>query len=437
MIDSPDRGMRQETGQVLVLMALLMVILVGFTAFAVDVGHAYLVQRQLQAGVDAAALAAAQEIPDAAAVIAAGSAYGPSTGARNATTTVDGAVTSIQTKCLTSAPGCSSRFGSFNAVQVTATAAVPTYFARVFGIDAINVDATATACSPCTAKPLDVMVVLDRTGSMCQVGNGQSDAPQCTDLANAKEGVRTFLEFMDPTIDRVGLAVFPPALDRSTLCVTPNNGPQGSRYGYDAYWPEWIPDPRGKTPGIYAIGSLVSDYLVRSGNRYVLNPASSLLQYLDCVRAAGTTSYSNAIIEAQYELFTHGRGNVQDVIIFLSDGAANTTPRFTENYLDNPTDRARPCGSGIKAAAQVKAGGTLIYSIGYDLNGQGTDYERCRNPNNGADEGISAFEAMQQIASDRLNFYNKPDPGQLNTIFTEIARDINRPSARLIDDSST
>ena len=32
-----------------------MVVLIGMVGFAVDVGHAYLVQRQLQSGVDAAA----------------------------------------------------------------------------------------------------------------------------------------------------------------------------------------------------------------------------------------------------------------------------------------------------------------------------------------------------------------------------------------------
>ena len=38
------------------------------------------------------------------------------------------------------------------------------------------------------------------------------------------------------------------------------------------------------------------------------------------------------------------------------------------------------------------------------------------------------------IATDADNFYNKPDPGQLNTIFTRIAADLQRPAARLIDD---
>jgi hypothetical protein len=253
---------------------------------------------------------------------------------------------------------------------------------------------------------------------------------------NAKNGVSTFLGFMDPELDRVGLAVFPPAIDRSSLCEQPKGSVK--RYGYDTWWPEWITPERGQTPSIYAIGSLVDDYLVRSGGGWALNGSSSLIQLLDCVPASDgqgvSTAYANAIDEAQHELDTHGRGDVQDVIVFLSDGAANVTPRFVPSYVDSAEDRARPCQSGIRASEQAKSRGTIVYTIGYDLNGSGTDFERCRNPFTGEDEGITAFAAMQQIATDLSNFFNKPDPGQLNVIFTRIAADLQSPAARMIDD---
>ncbi len=35
------------------------------------------------------------------------------------------------------------------------------------------------------------------------------------------------------------------------------------------------------------------------------------------------------------------------------------------------------------------------------------------------------------------NYYDKPNPGQLSTIFTRIAADLSRPAARLIDDNTT
>ena len=428
-----------ETGQVILFALVAMVALIAVVGFVVDVGHAYLVQRQLQSGVDAAALAGAQHLPEPGPTTQVALEYGPSPGKRNGVTANDNATTTVTMRCVQAAPGCSSTFDTYNAVNVRATSDVPTFFARVIGVDKLTVRASATACSPCSSKALDIMLVLDRTGSMCMTSGGSDDAPACTDLANAKQGIRTFLGFMDPTLDKVGLAVFPPAINRNELCAQPTNSRK--KYGYSAWWPEWRqspPDVVQGTPAVYAIGSLVDDYLVKANGSWVLNPASSLNQLIDCAGPADTkaysTSYSNAIEEAQHELNEHGRGDVQDVIVFLSDGAANVTPRFLPDYLDNASDRAHPCGAGIRAAAQAKASGTAIYTIGYDLNGLGTDYERCRDANTGDDEGITAFEAMKQIASADDHFYNKPDPGQLNTIFTRIAADLQRPAARLIDD---
>ena len=372
--------------------------------------------------------------------------YGPSPGEKNATTAVDNAQTTVTMKCIQGVPGCSSQFGTYNAVNVKATSEVSTIFARLIGVDKLTVNASATACSPCSAKDLDIMLVLDRTGSMCQKSNGADDHPQCTDMGFAKTGMETFLGFMDPTLDHVGLAAFPPAynLQPSSVCATPTNGAQ--RYGYDTYWPYWVTAPGGQTPGTYTMHSLADDYMTWNGTSWDVDYGSSLLQTIDCIQPAGTTSYVNSIEEAQHELDDHGRGNVQDVIVFLSDGAANTTPRWISPSM--APWRTRPCAAGIEAARRVKDSGTIIYTIGYDLNGLGTDYEQCRiyNPApaipgggaNGSLEGITSYDAMRQIASldedGNPLFYNQPDPAQLNTIFTRIAADLQRPAARLIDD---
>lgn len=56
---------KNEDGSTLVLVALLMVVLLGFAALVVDVGNLYLTKTQLQNAADAAALAGAQELPTA------------------------------------------------------------------------------------------------------------------------------------------------------------------------------------------------------------------------------------------------------------------------------------------------------------------------------------------------------------------------------------
>lgn len=56
---------KNEDGQVLVLFALLMVVLMGFAALTIDVGMAYATKAKLQNAADAAALAGAQDLPNA------------------------------------------------------------------------------------------------------------------------------------------------------------------------------------------------------------------------------------------------------------------------------------------------------------------------------------------------------------------------------------
>ena len=84
---------------------------------------------------------------------------------------------------------------------------MPTFFSKVLGFNSFKIKVKATACSPCGSRPVDVMLVLDRTGSMCQDSSGAND-PACTDLNNAKAGIRTFLTLLrpEPRLGRSGRA---------------------------------------------------------------------------------------------------------------------------------------------------------------------------------------------------------------------------------------
>jgi Flp pilus assembly protein TadG len=414
--------LRDETGQALVLTGILIVILLGFAAFAVDLGNAFFAQRELQRSVDAAALAGAQELPDPAAVRTLAAEYGPADGAKNPLKSGRNTVVEVTTRCIASAPGCEP----VNAVAVNGTTTVRTYFARVLGIDDITVHAKATACSPCSSKPIDLMLVLDRTGSMCQNSGGGAD-PTCADLNNARTGMRNFLKFFDPALTEVGFAAFPPAAAPGHACDVP----QTTNY-------------HGLTAA-YVLVPLSDDYRNQDGT---LNENSSLVSTINCTRANGRTAYAFAIEEAQEELERNGRPDVPNVIVFFSDGAANIGPKEHQGTSIPPSSphRLRPCRQGVDSAATAKSRGTIVYSIGYDLDALGGGANRCERSTFYSDDDrssptdelppITAMEALQQIASDSTNFFNKPDPGQLNTIFTRIAADILRPSSRLVDDNA-
>ena len=486
-----------ESGQILAIVGLAMGMLIVCVGLVIDVGHAMLVQRQLQAGADAAALAGVQHLPDKIAAETVAMQYSATPGSKNAVNTVGNAATTAKAMCIAGVPGCSKRDGGVNGVVVNSSSRVPTWFGRIIGINELKVSAKSTACAPCTVKPLDIVLVLDRTGSMCQFAPGQND-PNCTDLGNAKSGIRTFLQLLDPTLDKVGLALTPPVVAPSMLgrCRTPNpphgykpwNGTSnpnpppasmdGKYYGYDSYWPDvvglggalpgwdaegrvWAVDPRGSTPSRYLVASLEGadgilndDYIIEDpfDGSWDINPASTLVQRLGCTGGAGSTSYSLSIEEAQHELERNGRGGVQNVIIFLSDGAANTSPVTlpTGHWTNNAAHRDRPCGTGVEAAAWSKGRGTIIYTIGYDLDAAGGAPERClkaaSNGHQGSQPeqcgawGCTAYDAIQAMASkDALGnplFYNKPVPGELDTIFRAIALDLAGSKSRLIDNTS-
>ena len=405
---STRTGQSNEQGQVLVLaLIFIVVVLLGMAALVVDVGYAYYAHRSLQSSADASALAGAQELPDSARANTVAQSYGGQSGGRNANNNIPGVTTTVTTRCLTSIPGCDP----VNAVVVTERAArVPTIFAKLLGIDHFDIKVKATACSPCGIKPTDIMLVLDRTGSMCQDHNGNYD-PNCTDLNNARNGIKTFLSYMDSSQQHVGLAVLPPATTVANRCAVPVAANYNSR------------------SAAYTIVPLSSDF-TRNGQ---LDNNSNLVRTIDCVRANDRTAYANALEAAQAELDLHGRPDAPDIIVFLSDGAANTGPTY---YSTSSPYRTKPCHQGVTSANVIKNRGTLIYSIGYDLNANNGGANICTSYT-GANESpnITAYSAIQQIASRPDTFYNQPSPGELKTIFGAIAADIGHGSSALIDNS--
>ncbi len=391
---------RDERGQVIVFVVIAFVVLVGMIGIVIDIGYAYKTQRDLQAAADAAALAGAQQLPDSTAAKTTATQYGASSAGGNKITKVPVTET-ITTSCISTIPGCNP----VNSVAVTETADVPTFFAKVFGLNSFSVHVKATACSPCGSKPVDVMLVVDRTGSMCQDSAGNND-PACTDLNNAKAGVRTFLSFFDPTIAYVGLAVLPPATSVTNRCATPATG------NYNL------------VNAAYTIVPMSHDYKNADGS---LNNSSNLLSTLNCIQGAGSTSYSNAIEAAQAELDAHGRPKVPDVIVFMSDGAANTGPTY---YATNSPYRTQPCHQGITSSNIEKAKGTTVYSIGYAVD---DDTGGCRSYTGAVESpAITIRQALQGIATVPSNYFEKPGPGSLQGIYTAIAQDISHGSSSLI-----
>jgi len=216
---------------------------------------------------------------------------------------------------------------------------------------------------------------------------------------------------MDPALHKIGFAVFPPRTSGGTSCATPASG------NYNA------------TSSVYTLVQLSTDYKI-GGN---LNESSQLVSRIRCQQGGGSTAYANAIEHAQAELTSsRGRPGVQDVVVFFSDGAANTGPTY---YPTTSPYRRQPCRQGVNSAGVVKGQGTLIYTIGYDLDALGGGAHLCQSYTGAIESpAITAYDALRLMATNTDTFFNRPNPGDLTRIYTQIAAEIG--GTRLVPDDS-
>jgi Flp pilus assembly protein TadG len=417
------RRTRRESGQVLVWIAVSAVALLAMVGFVVDVGHLFNAHRVLQASADAAALAGAQDLPNTTTATNTAIAFSSSNGQKNVHPDLTNVTTTVTPKCFTSTGlPCNPA----NGIVVQESANVPTFFLKVIGINSFSISARGTASAKGgEAIPLDIMIVLDRTGSMCQ---------PCSKISNAKAGVLAFLSAMRPSSDKIGLAVLPPATSVAQRCNTPPS--TNANYDTSTY--------------PYVIVPLSSDF--RLNDSAPLNNASNLVQTVNCVQTNGGTAYTTALDQAQAALDAQGRPDAQDVIIFFTDGEANYGPWY---YGNNSAYRKQPCHSAISSANTFKGRAfkpTWIYTIGYDTDqtvrcmgykSTGTQGGQSCAVNQGkqfpCDEQpiITAYSTLQQMASTidgALKFYYQPTNGELTTIFQRVALDLTM--VRLVDDDT-
>ncbi|HVM57821.1 MAG TPA: vWA domain-containing protein [Gaiellaceae bacterium] len=381
------------------LVVIALVPLLGMLGLALDIGYAYYSQRTLQSSADAAALAGASQLPDLSGAAGTATSYGAASGGKNAIQSggITGVTQSVSEKCVTSLPGCAPD----NAVVVDETGNASTFFLRLFGVSSIPIHVRSTACGPCADRPADIVVVFDRTGSMCWTWSGAPD-PSCTKLNNAKSGIETMLTALDPTLDRVGLVVLPPVDAGKSNCATPSSNSYNS------------------TSSKYVVVPITNAY--KKGG--VLDHSSPLVSTVDCMPASGATSYATALEQAQAELVKDGRPTARHYIVFFTDGAANTGPSY---YANTSPYRMTPCHQGVASANTIKAAGTTIFGIGYTLQGVGGTSNTCQAYNGTNEAGITAYQAVQGIASNAQTFFDNEQVDGLDAVFASVATLITGP----------
>jgi hypothetical protein len=382
---------------------------------------------------------------------------------------------------------------SANAIQVTEQASVNTYFAGVFGIKSVNLQAIATASAKGgTGTPYDMMLVLDTTASMastidtgCTVPGlaGSPTAEQC-----AQYGVQTLLGSLDPCstvlsscgsvssgnvnnpVDRVGLMVFPGICSSTATGITTNNCPTASSLtnttANSTYAPQDYQCPSVNPPiaaynnnPAYLVLPFQSDYRTSDVIK-TLSSTSNLVKSVGAgvgtcsgVQAPGGegTFYAGASDAAQAYLTANARANVQDVIILLSDGNASASSSQLNGSVTHYSSTAE-CTQAGTAATSAKGTSnpytsslkTVIYTVSYGsetsgcTSGEAAGYTTpCLTMQSIASTPSATyfFSVQQKVGGTTSTVCSGARPDTtLNQVFTSIAGDLT--TSRLIPNNT-
>ncbi len=360
------RGREQERGQIIVLFVFVLIVIMGAAAMVIDVGVLRNSNQNLWNALDAGALAGATQLPadasnaDTIALQYADMNYpgglpsGVTVAFRCVVGSVSGAPRSSDIGPAVCDPGpnavwtcnatiCSSvcvpaEGDTCNTIVLESTATVPYHFGPAVGITTgTTQDVLSAACKgPCGAKPenpVDLMLVVDRTGSMSGV-----------DTVNARAAADSVRKAYNPAEQWMGLGMLGPSKTGGS-CITDPAGSIGTA-NLPADLRRWVPVP------LSGIGAPLNQNYTSAG--------STMAQAIGCYTNSGTgTDLSDPVTTAAWELTHSGRPGVTKGIILETDGQPNNSTTSGPNYCQQSSD----------AATAAKAQGIEVFTIGFGLDG--------------------------------------------------------------------
>jgi len=436
------RGYKDENGQVLPWMALMVVLFLGMAGLTLDLGHAYVCYRQLQASTDAAALAGAYAMTlggaTQASVQAEVNAFSSTTGGANASPNLPNVPTpTITLACVTdsssfvpaacSGPITATAPSGSNVIRVVQTVSIPTIFIQAlsaFGVKSATslnlgteADATFQAGPP---TQVNVALVMDTTASM---GSRDTD-PSCanTRIHCALAGAQLLLKGLSPCSSGSKAGNCLSAYDTVSLFTFPNVTANTASYdttcgkGNPGIVPYTVPTP-GATwtaptggAGTYQITGYDDNYSSTNQQGGALNTSSGLAIATGAGGCQGMqtpggdeTYYAGAIYAAQSSLMAAQAANpgTKNVMIILSDGDANSTHISGGTHAGNVYGSLDDqCQQAITAANYATNQGTEVVTIAYGASNSG-----CSTDRSGPKAGISPCTTMQDMASSPGDFY--------------------------------
>jgi hypothetical protein len=363
-----------EKGQAVVLFALVMTVLLGFAALALDVGLLRKTNQDLWNALDAGALSGVQllpdkgteaekvarqyiqenfpgTLPDADVKVSFRCLIGSVSGSPRLSDVplACDPRTSVSWTCnakVCTAP-CDPAVGMCNVIVVSSPATRDYFIGPAVGHDSGTVGTrTSAACKGWCGNPpnvpIDIVIVLDRSSSMSGV-----------DTENARNAADSVRKAYDPSFHYFGFSVLGPSKSTSS-CLTQADTVIGTANTADLR--RWVPvalSGRGAT----------------ANNEDYLASTSKLAKAIACFGNSSTgTDIADPVRMAIYELETNGRKGAKKAILLMSDGKPNRSTTGTTRY----------CEDAYNAATAAKSKGIEFFAVGFGLDGSGN--ERCDDP---------------------------------------------------------
>jgi Flp pilus assembly protein TadG len=447
------RVWKDQKGQVLPWMALLMVLFLGMAGLTVDLGHAYVCYRELQTSTDAATLAGAYAMTLSGATsssvqgevkafssLASGAGTTSGLGANANSNLVNVVLGTPALSCITnsnyvSVP-CAASATNDNVIQVTQTAQVPMYFIQAIkAFGKANPGTFITLSSTSTAaiesgenQALNLAIVLDTTASM----NNQDNDANCgnTELYCALQGVQTLLQSLSPcstgstasnclsSYDQVSLFTFPNIQANNasddTSCPTSNPSiPSYSAPPIPSTTNKTWTAPTGTSPS-YQVTGYEDDYSANNEQNGGLATSSAL------GIAAGANTGRNCgglqapggdgtyIAGAMYAAITSLQAaqaaapGSKSALILLSDGGADSS-KFGSGFSSTSStypSKVQQCEQTVAAGQFATSLGMTVYTVAYGASQNTSDCGSDTSPT------ITPCAELAAAASNASDFYS-------------------------------
>jgi len=420
------RFLKDDRGQTAPIVVVVTFVLIALAATGVETGHVYYAFRLLQASTNAAALAAAQAMPDigTSGSTTAGTgwgnlvAYSSETGEKNATgilqsdsitasfycaTAITGSPFNLGCQVPPSGEGSCTSGSTCNAVTATQTAKVNLWFGGFVGFHSMNLTAQATAAMRGGMHlPFNIALLIDTTASMndaapssdgCSSGNS-------TQIECAIYGAEQMLESMYPCTgsasttctstsayaDAVALFTFPAIEVTSTTNYAsddtscPTSNPPVVPYGFedlntaDVAYSLSLPNPTG-TYSKYGSADAGTYQVVGFNETYKSTNGASTLSTTDplAVAVGGGSCAGLQAPGGEHTFYAQAIYAAQAALV------AQQTTEAADGYT---TENVLIILSDGDATACSLQGNTAAGAISCGINATHSDMVAWNNPNN-------------------------------------------------------